>query len=208
MPGPRFTHDLQDFYHPPMNPAPDDDSEPLERGTSQRLTVPTREYIREYVHTRIAVIAARIDSNDLIARQSREAAQRASDKAEELVNTRMHSMNEFRDQLREQAADFVHYKQIDELRNTIKLQLDTSQGRLDALEKLIANWQGRLVIIGGIWALVIIIIGALVNYAIRTSSPSSESLVSNANAVQMQARLDALSARLNALTPPLAPAQK
>lgn len=49
-------------------------------------------------------------------------------------------------------------------------RFERQESRLDIIEKLIANWQGRLVVIGGVWAVVVIVISALFNFALRHST--------------------------------------
>jgi hypothetical protein len=84
-------------------------------------------------------------------------------KAERTMNERLAGMNEFRDTLRDQAGRFITSDRLEE----IKLALEK---RLTYLELQMSNWQGRLVVLGAVWSVVIIVVTALINYFIRTIS--------------------------------------
>lgn len=156
--------------------------------SAESLKISIRDYMREFVGSQVFIVESKIDALRDLTAQQHDSSGRAIDKAEQQMNARLLGMNEFRDQLRDQAVTFARKEQLDETRDGLRT-------RLEVLEKLISNWQGRLVIIGGAWALVVIIISALVNYSVRTAtgpelqlsqSPRQVSITSLPPQVQIQ----------------------
>lgn len=138
------------------------------------ISIPVRDYMREFVGTQMAIMEARLTSVDVLQKQSSDSSQRAIQKAEEQMNNRLQTMNQFREQLQHQAATFITNQHFEE---TIKA-LEKASGerkdalgiRLQAVEAIISNWQGRLVVLGAGWAILVIFISALVNYTIRAAT--------------------------------------
>ena len=55
-------------------------------------------------------------------------------------------------------------------RKMLAEQAASIENRLRIVENQIANWQGRLLVIGGVWGIVAILISVLLNYFIRTAT--------------------------------------
>ena len=130
------------------------------------IAFPIREYIKEYVSSEIGRVSERISATDRLHDQESVATARAIDKAEQQMNSRLLGMNEFREQLKDQASTFAKKDQVDDIRFSL-------QKRLDEIDRIIANWQGRLLVVGSGWAVIVIIMGALVNYTIKTLTPAT-----------------------------------
>jgi cysteinyl-tRNA synthetase len=114
----------------------------------------TIDTLKEHLESRVDAltdhVAAKLDYSE-----------KAVDKAEQQMNARLAAMNEFRDQLKDQAARLATNDRLEEIK-------EAADGRLKSIEAQISNWQGRLLVLGGIWSIVIITITALINYLIRT----------------------------------------
>jgi hypothetical protein len=87
-----------------------------------------------------------------------EAQERAVDKAEKAMNERLTGMNEFRDTLRDQASKFTTRTEMD-------VEIDSLKKALRDLELFKSNLEGRLLIMGSVFAVVIIVLNVLIRYA-------------------------------------------
>lgn len=169
--------------------------------SNESLKIPTRDYFREFVGTQMSIIDAKIDMLQRLNVANADATQRAVEKAESQMNKRLEGMNEFRDQLTDQAATFVRNDKFADLKDQIiksiatiekgllsfskKEDVDATrlalaqrtdefravlQVRVENMEKILANWQGRIIVLASVWSLVVVVAGALLNYAIRTAT--------------------------------------
>ncbi len=149
-----------------------DQMQPPRTGSHTALTIEFRDYMREFVGTQMAIMEAQLTANDALQKQLSESTNRAVEKAEQQMNARLLTMNEFREQLQHQAASFATRAQLDDFRNAMQKMSDERQKalleRIDTIEKLNANWQGRLTVMSAGWAVVVIFISALVNFTIRS----------------------------------------
>ncbi len=142
----------------------------------EALTIQTRDYMREFIGNQMAILEAKLTAQDALQKQLAESTNRAVEKAEQQMNARLITMNEFREQLQHQAALFATRAQLDDFRDALQKASDerhiAMRDRIEAIDKLIANWQGRLAILGAMWAIVVIFVSALVNYTLRSISAS------------------------------------
>lgn len=150
--------------------------------TSRRNPLDEDISLREYLEAKIAAVELSLEEFKLFWRQERDrgraeidqraeevekrllekasAQERAIDKAEEQLNARLSAMNEFRDALRDQSAKQATREHVEMVEKAI-------EKRLRDMENWSANMQGRLVVLGGIWGLVLIVLSVTINYAIR-----------------------------------------
>jgi len=187
----------------------------------ETLSIPTRDYMREFVGTQMSIVDAKIDALQKLNEANASTTQRAVNKAEEQMNTRLESMNEFRGQLKDQAATFVKIEQHNELKEQITARISsnenvmqhfvrkedvdntraalasrtdeiraTLQSRLETTEKILANWQGRMVVFGAIWSVVIVMIGAVINYAVKAATVSNAPVVTTTGPSALKALED------------------
>ncbi len=151
-----------------------DQMTPPVRGSTTALSIEFRDYMREFVGTQMAIMEAKLTAADELHRQLAESTNRAVEKAEQQMNARLLVMNEFREQLQHQAATFATRAQVEGTRDALLKSGDDQRtnalARVEAIEKVLANWQGRLTVFGAVWTVVVIIISALVNNTIRTVS--------------------------------------
>lgn len=136
------------------------------------LAIEFRDYMREFVGTQMAIMEAKLTASDVLAQQLAIANNRAIEKAEQQINARLLTMNEFREQLQHQAATFATRAQVEGVRDALTKVGEERKGtimeRVEAIEKVLANWQGRLTAMGAMWAIGVIFVSALVNYTIRS----------------------------------------
>lgn len=138
------------------------------------LAIEFRDYMREFVGTQMAIMEAKLTATDVLASQMAIASNRAIEKAEQQINARLLTMNEFREQLQHQAATFATRAQVDGVRDALAKSGEERKAaileRVEVIERTISNWQGRLTVIGAVWALVVIFVSALLNFTIRTAT--------------------------------------
>ena len=96
-----------------------------------------------------------------------ESMDRAICKAEEQLRDRLETMNEVRDQLRDQASTFATRESVELIRSQVAKELATIANRISELEKGRANDQGRQWML---WALMGVGLTAL-NIALRFLVP-------------------------------------
>lgn len=150
--------------------------------TSRRNPLDEDISLREYLEAKIAAVELSLEEFKVFWRQERDrgraeidqraeevekrllekasAQERAIDKAEDQLNARLSAMNEFRDALRDQSAKQATREHVEMVEKAI-------EKRLRDMENWSANMQGRLVVLGGIWGLVLIVLSVTINYAIR-----------------------------------------
>jgi hypothetical protein len=92
------------------------------------------------------------------------AQERAIDKAEKAMGERLTGMNEFRETLRDQASKLA-------TREQVELSVGALEKRIRDMEQWSANIQGRLLVMGGVWGLVVVLISVMLNYTIRMAFP-------------------------------------
>lgn len=119
------------------------------------------------------------------ALQYRTLTKEAIDKADSDMNRRLESMNEFRAQLQQQTATFITYKEIEALKQGLEIaikqlleknelaiknidekaqtRINETMKRIESLEKHKNNMDGRLWVIGVVWAIVLILISWYLN---------------------------------------------
>lgn len=90
--------------------------------------------------------------------------QTAIDKSDESMNRRLEGMNEFRDSLRDQAARFATIVQLDERTAHLMSKVDASNTRIEHLEKVNANLEGRMWAIGVGFTLLTIMISLVLKF--------------------------------------------
>lgn len=105
-------------------------------------------------------IAARADELETRVVERSTALQRELDKAEGVLNERLKSMNEFRRTMEDYAGRLVTREMVDAL-------LAANEKRVRALEDWSNNIQGRLLVFGGVWGLVVAVLAVLINYTMR-----------------------------------------
>jgi hypothetical protein len=104
-----------------------------------------------------------------------ELADEAVNKADLALNIRLASMNEFREQLRTQAADFVTRehadachkeinRRIDEMAKQRQQQVDMLQSEIDSLSTWKSGIEGRIIGIGAMVGFVVVIITIAVRF--------------------------------------------
>lgn len=120
------------------------------------------------------------------ASQYRALTKEAIDKADADMNRRLEGMNEFRAQLDRQAGTFITNKEIEALKAGMEIALkqllekndlaltnlndklfsmtNANLKRIEELEKSKNNMDGRLWVIGGAWALVLILFSWYLNH--------------------------------------------
>ena len=110
----------------------------------------------------LAYVLSVIELHDRRYAESREYVRDAVEKAERTMNERLTGMNEFRDTLRDQAAQFVSkpyleatLQRIDERANAYQDSIET---RLKSLENNRANLEGRMWALGAAFTIINIII--------------------------------------------------
>jgi len=138
--------------------------------------------LREHFEGRIASVEKKIDdwvklwreerakglqeisqrAEDLEKRVNERAAaqERAIDKAEGAVSERLRGMNEFRESLRDQSATLATRKEME-------LNITSLETRLHNMELWVANMQGRMLVLAGVWGAILIVLSVMLNYAIR-----------------------------------------
>jgi hypothetical protein len=115
-------------------------------------TDPEHVTLREYFERLLA------EHDKATALQFRNASI-ALEKAEKALTDRLAGMNEFRDQLREQAAQFATTKEVN-------AKFDAVDARLKGIENFRSNMEGRLYMIGA--AVTLINVGvAVIGFAIK-----------------------------------------
>jgi hypothetical protein len=127
--------------------------------------VPLRDYIDERCNNLQAEMDRRMVTVDRLRTLSNEtlaARFEAIDKAASLaalsLDKRLESMNEFRQQLNHQAATFITRSESDERIKTINTVHDSLEMRVQALERMSANVEGRMWALGaGLTVLTIIV---------------------------------------------------
>lgn len=120
------------------------------------------------------------------AKQYRELTKEAIDKADADMNRRLEGMNEFRAQLDRQAGTFITSKEIEALKSGMEIALkqllekndlaltnlndklfsmtSANLKRIEELEKSKNNMDGRLWVIGVVWALILILFSWYLNH--------------------------------------------
>lgn len=98
--------------------------------SSETLSIPTRDYMREFVGTQMSIVDAKIDMLQQLNVASAASTQRAVEKAEIQMNTRLESMNEFRGQLKDQAATFVKIEQHNELKEQTTARIANNENAM------------------------------------------------------------------------------
>lgn len=108
----------------------------------------------------------------------RKLSNKANVLAASEMNRRLTGMNNLKSQLDQQANTFVNYDKLNTLEKSleavyaqtvakVELRIDTNTKDIAELKSINANTEGRRYSDKAIWALVIIIISALLNYFIR-----------------------------------------
>lgn len=85
----------------------------------------------------LAVLYERIDQANIVSVQYRKFEKEATDKADQNMDIRLNGMNEFRDQLKTQAATFI-----------TREQYEAAISRMVQIENKMNNLDGRFAIIG------------------------------------------------------------
>lgn len=87
--------------------------------------------LKDYVDQRINTMLIQIETRFSLAQETQnravEAIERATTKAEQQLNSRLEGMNEFRDTLRDQAARLATKESLDELRETLRREIDEAR---------------------------------------------------------------------------------
>lgn len=91
-------------------------------------------------------------------------AERATALATAALEKRLESMNEFRDQLRDQAAKFITRTEIEDKVAASQPVLATVNGRLGGLENARANLEGRMWAIGVFVTIISVAVSIAVNF--------------------------------------------
>lgn len=133
----------------------------------------------------IEVLRERINLLLESAIQYRILTKEAIDKADTNMNTRLEGMNEFRAQIKEQTGTFITYKEIEALKQGMELALKqllekndlaikniddkfesktaANTKRIEELEKSKNNMDGRMWVIGVVWALILVLVSWYLN---------------------------------------------
>lgn len=117
--------------------------------------VPLREYVEALFNEREKAIEAALAAAEKAVAAALAAAQKATDKAEAAQKLHDEGANEFRTQLKDQVATFPTRRELEE---TVR--------RIGKLETLVANLQGRAVILASAAGIVGAIVGAVVGKAL------------------------------------------
>jgi len=86
---------------------------------------------------------------------------RALEKAESELHARLAGMNEFREQLKEQAARFVTMRDIRAIENSL-------DKRIQANHNILTNWSGRMWMLGTGLALLSGLVASIVSWIMKT----------------------------------------
>lgn len=105
-------------------------------------------------------IAARAQELEGRIRERAALSERALDKAEGVVNERLKGMNEFRKAMEDDRAKLV-------TRELVEALVAAMEKRVRTVEDWSNNIQGRLLVFGGVWGFVVMLLAVMANYAIR-----------------------------------------
>lgn len=93
--------------------------------------------LRSYFETKIGAVDEKLSLR-------LDAAKEAVDIARQQVDGRLNDMNHIRAQMREERADFVNRENYDLNHRNLETRLDNTRDRIISLEKVAANYEGRL----------------------------------------------------------------
>lgn len=109
----------------------------IQQGSGERRDVVS---LREYMDVRFTALEAKIDARN-------QMSQLAIDKAEATMNDRLSGMNEFRDQLKDQAGLFATKEEVNK-------RAEVVDQRIGSIENQISSLNGSLKIFGLLWVLI------------------------------------------------------
>ena len=112
------------------------------------MTDPDLVSLKAHVEALLHKQAEALDAAFRAHRDVHEAQQRAIDKADSQMETRLSGMNEFRDTLRDQASHFVDSKHLEGLTISAQARYDALLARVSALEQARSNLEGRMTMLG------------------------------------------------------------
>ncbi len=113
-------------------------------GASTATDVSLREYLTALISAAEKRSDARFDAMKDMVEAAFETSKEAVAKAETSVDKRLEGMNEFRDQLSEQANNFVTKDSLGSLVEKLEVQIDRNREDLDSLSKRIDVREGEI----------------------------------------------------------------
>ncbi len=111
--------------------------------TDPHSYVPLREYVDNRLDAALAGIEKRFDLQQQTQDRAVASIERAVNKAEGQLRERLAGQNEFRDQLKDQAATLATRQYVEFSDAQLNKSLDSISDRLSYLEKQAANSDGR-----------------------------------------------------------------
>lgn len=125
--------------------------------------------MKDYVDVNIALVREYIKAEMFSLRGS-------VDKSETQLQHRLATMNEFREALRDQASKFTTRTEVELMLSTVQQSIkerrteetttfDGLEARLRKQEEFRANFEGRMLVLAGVWGTVLLVIDFLIRLA-------------------------------------------
>lgn len=118
-------------------------------------------HLREIIKGKEAVVNARIDGLEKATAQALTAATLAAEKSERTYNQRFESVNEFREQMRDQAAQFAQSAYVDSRDDALAKRIDSLEAQVDRNTGAGSNLKDLRAWIGWIAALIAVAVAFL-----------------------------------------------